>query len=156
MKLVWSFVVDFPRWFWPSLSSTGIWPQSMKSTWSLSHWCDSWEATGNTVKTWSLLPLLNSWNLSIVSVSVTQRGAVHRASEHSHNVHSEEGESPSVDEQFKGLKLRFFLTQFPNKQGMFEPFMKSFYVRSTDATHIKTLKVMIFVHQLPQQGILSS
>jgi len=24
---------------------------------------------------------------------------------------------------------------------MFEPFMKSFYVRSTDATHIKTLKV---------------
>lgn len=29
-----------------------------------------------------------------------------------------------------------------NKQGMFEPFMKSFYVRSTDATHIKTLKVM--------------
>lgn len=27
------------------------------------------------------------------------------------------------------------------KQGMFEPFMKSFYVRSTDPTHIKTLKV---------------
>lgn len=27
------------------------------------------------------------------------------------------------------------------KQGMFEPFIKSFYVRSTDATHIKTLKV---------------
>lgn len=26
-------------------------------------------------------------------------------------------------------------------QGMFEPYMKSFYVRSTDATHIKTLKV---------------
>lgn len=24
---------------------------------------------------------------------------------------------------------------------MFEPFMKSFYVRSTDSTHIKTLKV---------------
>lgn len=39
---------------------------------------------------------------------------------------------------------------------MFEPFMKSFYVRSTDATHIKTLKVTIFVHQFPQQGILSS
>lgn len=33
------------------------------------------------------------------------------------------------------------ITRFISKQGMFEPFMKSFYVRSTDATHIKTLKV---------------
>lgn len=32
-------------------------------------------------------------------------------------------------------------TVFSIKQGMFEPFMKSFYVRSTDPTHIKTLKV---------------
>ena len=29
----------------------------------------------------------------------------------------------------------------PTTQGMFEPYMKSFYVRSTDPTHIKTLKV---------------
>lgn len=30
---------------------------------------------------------------------------------------------------------------FQITQGMFEPYMKSFYVRSTDPTHIKTLKV---------------
>lgn len=30
---------------------------------------------------------------------------------------------------------------FQLTQGMFEPYMKSFYVRSTDPTHIKTLKV---------------
>lgn len=88
------FCCGFSRLFWPSLSSTGIWPQSMKSTLSPSHWCDSWEATGNTGKIWCLLSPLNNWNLSDNFVSLTQRGAVHRASEHSHNVHSEEGESP--------------------------------------------------------------
>uniref|UniRef100_A0A8C7L8W9 AP-3 complex subunit beta n=1 Tax=Oncorhynchus kisutch TaxID=8019 RepID=A0A8C7L8W9_ONCKI len=30
-----------------------------------------------------------------------------------------------------------------SRQGMFEPYMKSFYVRSTDATHIKSLKLEI-------------
>lgn len=84
-----------------------------------------------------------SCNLSVVSASWTQRGAVHRSSEHSHNVHSKEGESPcGWMSALSDLNRDFSqLSSFPNKQGMFEPFMKSFYVRSTDATHIKTLKV---------------
>ncbi|XP_061589894.1 AP-3 complex subunit beta-1 isoform X2 [Cololabis saira] len=32
------------------------------------------------------------------------------------------------------------------RKGMFEPYMKSFYVRSTDATHIKTLKLEILTN----------
>uniref|UniRef100_A0A3Q3W448 Clathrin/coatomer adaptor adaptin-like N-terminal domain-containing protein n=1 Tax=Mola mola TaxID=94237 RepID=A0A3Q3W448_MOLML len=39
------------------------------------------------------------------------------------------------------------------KQGMFEPFMKSFYVRSTDATHIKTLKLEILTNLANEANI---
>uniref|UniRef100_A0A4W6DV89 Clathrin/coatomer adaptor adaptin-like N-terminal domain-containing protein n=1 Tax=Lates calcarifer TaxID=8187 RepID=A0A4W6DV89_LATCA len=37
--------------------------------------------------------------------------------------------------------------------GMFEPFMKSFYVRSTDATHIKTLKLEILTNLANEANI---
>uniref|UniRef100_A0A3Q4GYS9 Adaptor related protein complex 3 subunit beta 1 n=1 Tax=Neolamprologus brichardi TaxID=32507 RepID=A0A3Q4GYS9_NEOBR len=39
------------------------------------------------------------------------------------------------------------------KQGMFEPFIKSFYVRSTDATHIKTLKLEILTNLANEANI---
>uniref|UniRef100_A0A8C9YIP6 AP-3 complex subunit beta n=1 Tax=Sander lucioperca TaxID=283035 RepID=A0A8C9YIP6_SANLU len=39
------------------------------------------------------------------------------------------------------IVLQNIATMSIQRKGMFEPFMKSFYVRSTDATHIKTLKV---------------
>uniref|UniRef100_A0A8C1T3Y1 Adaptor related protein complex 3 subunit beta 1 n=1 Tax=Cyprinus carpio TaxID=7962 RepID=A0A8C1T3Y1_CYPCA len=38
-------------------------------------------------------------------------------------------------------------------EGMFEPFMKSFYVRSTDATHIKTLKLEILTNLANEANI---
>ncbi|XP_034402267.1 AP-3 complex subunit beta-1 isoform X4 [Cyclopterus lumpus] len=39
------------------------------------------------------------------------------------------------------------------RKGMFEPFMKSFYVRSTDATHIKTLKLEILTNLANEANI---
>uniref|UniRef100_G3PT80 AP-3 complex subunit beta n=1 Tax=Gasterosteus aculeatus aculeatus TaxID=481459 RepID=G3PT80_GASAC len=39
------------------------------------------------------------------------------------------------------IVLQNIATMSIQRKGMFEPYMKSFYVRSTDATHIKTLKV---------------
>uniref|UniRef100_A0A8C2DEE3 Adaptor related protein complex 3 subunit beta 1a n=1 Tax=Cyprinus carpio TaxID=7962 RepID=A0A8C2DEE3_CYPCA len=42
------------------------------------------------------------------------------------------------------IVLQNIATMSIQRKGMFEPFMKSFYVRSTDATHIKTLKVPSF------------
>ncbi|XP_073680437.1 AP-3 complex subunit beta-1 isoform X2 [Garra rufa] len=41
------------------------------------------------------------------------------------------------------IVLQNIATMSIQRKGMFEPFMKSFYVRSTDATHIKTLKLEI-------------
>uniref|UniRef100_A0A8C6KQ82 Adaptor related protein complex 3 subunit beta 1 n=1 Tax=Nothobranchius furzeri TaxID=105023 RepID=A0A8C6KQ82_NOTFU len=40
-----------------------------------------------------------------------------------------------------------------SKQGMFEPYMKSFYVRSTDSTHIKTLKLEILTNLANEANI---
>uniref|UniRef100_A0A8C2XP07 Adaptor related protein complex 3 subunit beta 1 n=1 Tax=Cyclopterus lumpus TaxID=8103 RepID=A0A8C2XP07_CYCLU len=40
------------------------------------------------------------------------------------------------------IVLQNIATMSIQRKGMFEPFMKSFYVRSTDATHIKTLKFL--------------
>uniref|UniRef100_A0A8C1DLX9 AP-3 complex subunit beta n=2 Tax=Cyprinus carpio TaxID=7962 RepID=A0A8C1DLX9_CYPCA len=45
------------------------------------------------------------------------------------------------------------LLQSRNTAGMFEPFMKSFYVRSTDATHIKTLKLEILTNLANEANI---
>ena len=53
----------------------------------------------------------------------------------------------SLLEDFRTILLSWLIdavcliVRMISKQGMFEPYMKSFYVRSTDATHIKTLKV---------------
>lgn len=92
---------------------------------------------------------LRSLHLKVVFLLVlVQRGSVRRAAEHRHHVHSEEGEAVH-----KTLVQSIPLIAFPIsfiflliclEQGMFEPHMKSFYVRSTDATHIKTLKVTDF------------
>uniref|UniRef100_A0A8C9U019 AP-3 complex subunit beta n=1 Tax=Scleropages formosus TaxID=113540 RepID=A0A8C9U019_SCLFO len=47
--------------------------------------------------------------------------------------------------------LRVLITY--SQQGMFEPFLKSFYVRSTDATHIKTLKLEILTNLATEANI---
>ncbi|XP_062867154.1 AP-3 complex subunit beta-1 isoform X1 [Trichomycterus rosablanca] len=44
------------------------------------------------------------------------------------------------------IVLQNIATMSVQRKGMFEPYMKSFYVRSTDATHIKTLKLEILTN----------
>uniref|UniRef100_A0A7N6AA06 AP-3 complex subunit beta n=1 Tax=Anabas testudineus TaxID=64144 RepID=A0A7N6AA06_ANATE len=49
--------------------------------------------------------------------------------------------------------LQNIATMSIQRKGMFEPFMKSFYVRSTDATHIKTLKLEILTNLANEANI---
>lgn len=47
----------------------------------------------------------------------------------------------SLEEADLGLWWRFPVRLSLSCQGMFEPYLKSFYIRSTDPTQIKILKV---------------
>nr|XP_055036176.1 AP-3 complex subunit beta-1 isoform X2 [Misgurnus anguillicaudatus] len=49
--------------------------------------------------------------------------------------------------------LQNIATMSIQRKGMFEPFIKSFYVRSTDATHIKTLKLEILTNLANEANI---
>ncbi|XP_035996390.1 AP-3 complex subunit beta-1 isoform X2 [Fundulus heteroclitus] len=49
--------------------------------------------------------------------------------------------------------LENIATMSIQRKGMFEPYMKSFYVRSTDATHIKTLKLEILTNLANEANI---
>ncbi|KAK2818678.1 hypothetical protein Q5P01_024239 [Channa striata] len=49
--------------------------------------------------------------------------------------------------------LQNIATMSIQRKGMFEPFMKSFYVRSTDPTHIKTLKLEILTNLANEANI---
>ncbi|XP_015244533.1 PREDICTED: AP-3 complex subunit beta-1 [Cyprinodon variegatus] len=49
--------------------------------------------------------------------------------------------------------LQNIATMSIQRKGMFEPYMKSFYVRSTDATHIKTLKLEILTNLANEANI---
>ncbi|XP_054612402.1 AP-3 complex subunit beta-1 isoform X2 [Dunckerocampus dactyliophorus] len=49
--------------------------------------------------------------------------------------------------------LQNIATMSIQRKGMFEPFMKSFYVRSTDTTHIKTLKLEILTNLANEANI---
>uniref|UniRef100_A0A8C1ILX4 AP-3 complex subunit beta n=1 Tax=Cyprinus carpio TaxID=7962 RepID=A0A8C1ILX4_CYPCA len=51
------------------------------------------------------------------------------------------------------IVLQNIATMSIQRKGMFEPFMKSFYVRSTDATHIKTLKLEILTNLANEANI---
>ncbi|KAL2099800.1 hypothetical protein ACEWY4_004194 [Coilia grayii] len=51
------------------------------------------------------------------------------------------------------IVLQNIATMSIQRKGMFEPFMKSFYVRSTDATHIKTLKLEILTNMANEANI---
>uniref|UniRef100_A0A671LKZ7 AP-3 complex subunit beta n=1 Tax=Sinocyclocheilus anshuiensis TaxID=1608454 RepID=A0A671LKZ7_9TELE len=51
------------------------------------------------------------------------------------------------------IVLQNIATMSIQRKGMFEPFMKSFYVRSTDATHIKTLKLEILTNLANEASI---
>ncbi|XP_034048077.1 AP-3 complex subunit beta-1 isoform X2 [Thalassophryne amazonica] len=51
------------------------------------------------------------------------------------------------------IVLQNIATMSIQRKGMFEPFMKSFYVRSTDATHIKTLKLDILTNLANEANI---
>lgn len=143
------------------LNFTGTWRQNTKLVSSPSLLFGCWGATG-CLHTFFLLQKV--WRTNTPNVfsfwSSAQRGAVHRFAEHCHHVHSEEGKAACqtccVFFFFFDV-MRVFLVCFfgcdvfkrlVSFQGMFEPYMKSFYVRSTDPTHIKTLKVAArFVHR---------
>ncbi|KAM9793923.1 AP-3 complex subunit beta-1 isoform 1-T1 [Syngnathus typhle] len=49
--------------------------------------------------------------------------------------------------------LQNIATMSIQRKGMFEPFMKSFYVRSTDNTHVKTLKLEILTNLANEANI---
>ncbi|KAI1905237.1 hypothetical protein AGOR_G00014050 [Albula goreensis] len=49
--------------------------------------------------------------------------------------------------------LQNIATMSIQRKGMFEPYLKSFYVRSTDATHIKTLKLEILTNLANEANI---
>ncbi|KAK9532284.1 hypothetical protein VZT92_009675 [Zoarces viviparus] len=51
------------------------------------------------------------------------------------------------------IVLQNIATMSIQRKGMFEPHMKSFYVRSTDATHIKTLKLEILTNLANEANI---
>uniref|UniRef100_A0A8D0CFS1 AP-3 complex subunit beta n=1 Tax=Scleropages formosus TaxID=113540 RepID=A0A8D0CFS1_SCLFO len=51
------------------------------------------------------------------------------------------------------IVLQNIATMSIQRKGMFEPFLKSFYVRSTDATHIKTLKLEILTNLATEANI---
>ncbi|KAM9840886.1 AP-3 complex subunit beta-1 [Aulostomus maculatus] len=51
------------------------------------------------------------------------------------------------------IVLQNIATMSIQRKGMFEPFMKSFYVRSTDTTHIKTLKLEILTNLANEANI---
>lgn len=42
------------------------------------------------------------------------------------------------------IRLGFYSSRLYVSQGMFEPYLKSFYIRSTDPTQIKVLKVIFY------------
>ncbi|XP_034094795.1 AP-3 complex subunit beta-1 isoform X1 [Gymnodraco acuticeps] len=51
------------------------------------------------------------------------------------------------------IVLQNIATMSIQRKGIFEPYMKSFYVRSTDATHIKTLKLEILTNLANEANI---
>lgn len=51
------------------------------------------------------------------------------------------------------IVLQNIATMSIQRKGMFEPFLKSFYVRSTDPTHIKTLKLEILTNLANEANI---
>ncbi|XP_064165357.1 AP-3 complex subunit beta-1 isoform X9 [Anguilla rostrata] len=51
------------------------------------------------------------------------------------------------------IVLQNIATMSIQRKGMFEPYLKSFYVRSTDATHIKTLKLEILTNLANEANI---
>uniref|UniRef100_A0A3B3TGH1 AP-3 complex subunit beta n=1 Tax=Paramormyrops kingsleyae TaxID=1676925 RepID=A0A3B3TGH1_9TELE len=51
------------------------------------------------------------------------------------------------------IVLQNIATMSIQRKGMFEPFLKSFFVRSTDATHIKTLKLEILTNLANEANI---
>ncbi|XP_063066241.1 AP-3 complex subunit beta-1 [Engraulis encrasicolus] len=51
------------------------------------------------------------------------------------------------------IVLQNIATMSIQRKGLFEPYMKSFYVRSTDSTHIKTLKLEILTNMANEANI---
>uniref|UniRef100_A0A8C4IE58 AP-3 complex subunit beta n=1 Tax=Dicentrarchus labrax TaxID=13489 RepID=A0A8C4IE58_DICLA len=93
-------------------------------------------------------PLLQSRNTAVV-MSVAQL-YWHLAPKHEVNIVTK-----SLVRLLRNLPVCLPLSQLllMSEYGMFEPFMKSFYVRSTDATHIKTLKLEILTNLANEANI---
>uniref|UniRef100_A0A673XP27 AP-3 complex subunit beta n=1 Tax=Salmo trutta TaxID=8032 RepID=A0A673XP27_SALTR len=86
-------------------------------------------------------PLLQSRNTAVV-VSVAQL-YWHLAPKHEVGVITKSLVRLLRSHRYTPTPLFTNILVLLSRQGMFEPYMKSFYVRSTDATHIKSLKLEI-------------
>uniref|UniRef100_H3D7I0 AP-3 complex subunit beta n=2 Tax=Tetraodon nigroviridis TaxID=99883 RepID=H3D7I0_TETNG len=97
-------------------------------------------------------PLLQSRNTAVV-LAVAQL-YWHLAPKHEVNVVSKSlVRLLRSHREVQFIVLQNIATMSIQRKGMFEPFMKSFYVRSTDATHIKTLKLEILTNLATETNI---
>uniref|UniRef100_A0A674N3N0 AP-3 complex subunit beta n=1 Tax=Takifugu rubripes TaxID=31033 RepID=A0A674N3N0_TAKRU len=97
-------------------------------------------------------PLLQSRNTAVV-LAVAQL-YWHLAPKHEVNVVSKSlVRLLRSHREVQYIVLQNIATMSIQRKGMFEPFMKSFYVRSTDATHIKTLKLEILTNLASETNI---
>uniref|UniRef100_A0AAR2J319 AP-3 complex subunit beta n=1 Tax=Pygocentrus nattereri TaxID=42514 RepID=A0AAR2J319_PYGNA len=70
-----------------------------------------------------------------------------------HNTPQHCNQPQEITLEVQYVVLQNIATMSIQRKGMFEPFMKSFYVRSTDATHIKTLKLEILTNLANEANI---
>ncbi|XP_031715784.1 AP-3 complex subunit beta-1 isoform X1 [Anarrhichthys ocellatus] len=97
-------------------------------------------------------PLLQSRNTAVV-MSVAQL-YWHLAPQHEVNIVTKSlVRLLRSHREVQYIVLQNIATMTIQRKGMFEPFMKSFYVRSTDATHIKTLKLEILTNLANEANI---
>ncbi|XP_035377387.1 AP-3 complex subunit beta-1 isoform X1 [Electrophorus electricus] len=100
----------------------------------------------------STKPLLQSRNTAVV-MSVAQL-YWHLAPKHEVNIITKSlVRLLRSHREVQYIVLQNIATMSIQRKGMFEPFMKSFYVRSTDATHIKTLKLEILTNLANEANI---
>lgn len=97
-------------------------------------------------------PLLQSRNTAVV-MSVAQL-YWHLAPKHEVNIVTKSlVRLLRSNREVQYIVLQNIATMSIQRKGMFEPFMKSFYVRSTDSTHIKTLKLEILTNLANEANI---
>uniref|UniRef100_A0A3P9JRF9 Adaptor related protein complex 3 subunit beta 1 n=1 Tax=Oryzias latipes TaxID=8090 RepID=A0A3P9JRF9_ORYLA len=99
-------------------------------------------------------PLLQSRNTAVV-MSVAQL-YWHLAPKHEVSVVTKSLVRLLRSHEVQYIVLQNIATMSIQRKGMFEPYMKSFYVRSTDPTHIKTLKQLEILTNLANEANIST